>query len=232
MSLSRELSVALLAATLPLLLSCSSRAPAPLTFPHPGSVEQANEPPALGGLFPLSPQPGAPPEVSTPDDSLPPPPSEIQPPSDVLGVSLGTDVLPVRGIGEQTGNPEIAIPAAEPIDQSLIIQPPGDQNQLNSDQVRQLLIEVGTPPEWIDPFVRIAWCESKWSPAAHGDSGNSVGLYQIGRSRPGWAGWFTYLGIDEATALDPLVNTRTAVAIAHYSVARGQSPFSAWSCQP
>ena len=195
-------------------------------------------------------------------DLLLQPPSELQPPSHVLDVSVGADVLPVRGTGEPESNPRVerlapliqespdvpavydatppndlherSVPAVLPaaVDDTRTAEIPVVNGQLTEGQVRQLLAEVGTPPEWIEPFIRIAWCESKWSPGAQGDNGASVGLYQIGKSRPGWQGWFLYLGIDEATALDPLVNTRTTVAIAHYSVARGQSPFNAWTCQP
>lgn len=104
--------------------------------------------------------------------------------------------------------------------------------QLTEAEVRQVLADAGTPIEWVDALVRISWCESRWSPGALGDSGNSVGMWQIGRSRPGWQGWFLYFGEDESRALDPHVNARVAVAIARYSVTRGQSPFAQWSCQP
>lgn len=105
-------------------------------------------------------------------------------------------------------------------------------SQLSADTVRQLLVDAGAEPEWIEHLIRIAWCESKYSPGAVGDSGNSVGLFQIGKSRPGWQGWFLYFGIDEATAYDPVVNAQVAVLIVRYSVERGQDPFSAWSCKP
>lgn len=106
---------------------------------------------------------------------------------------------------------------------------------LTEEGVRDHLLRAGSPEEWIEPLVRIAWCESKFRPAAVGDGGNSLGLYQIGGERyePSyWQGWFLYFGVAEDQWADPLVNTRVAIMIANYSVTRGQSPFSQWSCRP
>ena len=160
-------------------------------------------------------------------DLLLQPPSELQPPSHVLDVSVGADVPPVWGAGEQASNPEIALPAAgQQTDQSLNAQPRGGQNQLDSDQIRQLLAEVGTPPEWIEPFVAIAWCESKYSPGAVGDSGRSLGMWQLAHL------WFAHAGEDITRWADPDVNARVALSVARYSIARGRSPWEQWSCQP
>ena len=97
---------------------------------------------------------------------------------------------------------------------------------LTPGEVRAALREAGSPEEWVEPLTSIAWCESRFSPGAVGDSGRSVGLFQL------WTGWFPYAGEDFASWADPHVNARTALAIAHYSVARGQPPFSQWTCQP
>ena len=158
-----------------------------------------------------------------PHDYLPHPPSEIQPTSPVLDVSVGSDVRPIRGTGEPDSHPRVDWAAS----QSLITVPLADQNQLTSDQVRQVLADVGTPPEWVEALVAISWCESKQSPAAIGDQGNSVGMWQVNR-----ATWFPYAGEDSERWADPHVNARVALSVARYSIARGRSPWEQWSCQP
>ena len=218
-----------MAATLPLLLSCSNRAPDPLTFPHAGSVEQANETSRLVGFVPFSHQPGAIASVAQWDEQIPfkdqdvgsrptggithhdlllHPPSELQPPSDVLGVSLGTDVYPARGTGEPESNPEIAIPDEAQLTTATVrilrtVEPSGNPGQLSEGQIRQLLAEIGTPPEWIDALVAIAWAESRWSSGAIGDGGNSLGLFQL------WTGWFR---ADE-DPFDPATNARVSIRV-------------------
>lgn len=90
--------------------------------------------------------------------------------------------------------------------------------QLTETEMRALLAEAGAPAEWIAPMLTIAWCESKYSPGAVGDSGNSLGLYQL------WSGWF-YAGEDP---YDPLTNARVAVRVREIRGRFGGG--GGWSC--
>lgn len=90
--------------------------------------------------------------------------------------------------------------------------------QLTEAEMRALLAEAGAPAEWIAPMLTIAWCESKYSPGAVGDSGNSLGLFQL------WAGWF-YGGEDP---YDPLTNARVAVRVREIRGRFGGG--GGWSC--
>jgi len=90
--------------------------------------------------------------------------------------------------------------------------------QLTEAEMRALLAEAGAPAEWIAPMLTIAWCESKYSPGAVGDSGNSLGLYQL------WSGWF-YAGEDP---YDPLTNARVAVRVREIRGRFGGG--GGWSC--
>jgi len=90
--------------------------------------------------------------------------------------------------------------------------------QLTEAEMRVLLAEAGAPAEWIAPMLTIAWCESKYSPGAVGDSGNSLGLYQL------WSGWF-YAGEDP---YDPLTNARVAVRVREIRGRFGGG--GGWSC--
>ena len=74
---------------------------------------------------------------------------------------------------------------------------------LSADELRALLVEAGSPPEWVEPLVAIAFCESHGRPAAVGDAGASLGLFQI------WTGWF-FEGEDP---MNPLTNARVALRI-------------------
>ena len=57
-------------------------------------------------------------------------------------------------------------------------------SQLTTEQLTQVLIETEWPPDWIPGGLAIAWCESKFSSYAQGDSGSSLGIFQL------WDGWF------------------------------------------
>lgn len=80
-------------------------------------------------------------------------------------------------------------------------------DQLTEGQVAQILVEAGAPPEWVAPFLAIAWCESKYRPGAVGDGGNSLGLFQL------WRGWAPAYGVAPEAMFDPLVNARVAVYV-------------------
>ena len=74
---------------------------------------------------------------------------------------------------------------------------------LGEPELRALLAEAGSPPEWVEPLVAIALCESRGRPDAVGDAGASLGTWQI------WVGWF-FEGEDP---FDPLTNARVAIRI-------------------
>ena len=97
--------------------------------------------------------------------------------------------------------------------------------QLSEAEMVGVLQEAGWPASLIPAALAVSWCESKWSPGALGDGGVSVGLFQIGRSRPGWNGWFIYFGIDESNWADPLTNAYTALLVYQNS---GWEP---WTCR-
>ena len=90
--------------------------------------------------------------------------------------------------------------------------------QLTEAEMRALLAEAGAPAEWVPDMLTIAWCESKFSPLAKGDSGNSLGLWQL------WSGWFR-AGEDP---FDALTNARVAVRVREIRGRFGGA--GGWSC--
>lgn len=98
---------------------------------------------------------------------------------------------------------------------------------LTESEAISVLRDAGWPTELIPAALRVAWCESKWSPYAVGDSGRSVGLFQLNKQT-----WFRYAGEDPEMWADPVVNARTALATYYYDIGRGYQPFAQWSCRP
>lgn len=90
--------------------------------------------------------------------------------------------------------------------------------QLTREEVTAVLRAAGAAEEWIAPMLTIAWCESKFSPLAKGDSGNSLGLFQL------WRGWFR-AGEDP---FDALTNARVAVRVRDIRGRFGGG--GGWSC--
>lgn len=96
-------------------------------------------------------------------------------------------------------------------------------------QMRDILSEAGWPSGPLtEEALSISFCESKWRWWVAGDSGNSVSLFQLGKSRPGWQGWFNYFGVDESLAFDPVTNARVALMVRTYLGRWGGS--GGWSC--
>lgn len=89
---------------------------------------------------------------------------------------------------------------------------------LSESEVVAFLREAGAPEAWIPDLVTISWCESHHSPYAVGDSGNSLGQYQL------WSGWFR-AGEDP---FDPLTNARVAVRVRETRGRFGGA--GGWSC--
>jgi len=68
----------------------------------------------------------------------------------------------------------------------------------------------------------IAWCESHYNPAISGDSGNSLGLFQM------WTGWAKWYGISVGELFDGPTNARVAKAVLDYRGRWGGQ--GGWSC--
>lgn len=105
-------------------------------------------------------------------------------------------------------------------------QAPVQGGQLTEAEAISVLQAAGWPTELIPQALAVAWCESKWSPAASGDSGHSRGWFQLNTM------WFGYAGEDPAMWADPLVNARVAWRTYNYDISRGQRPWQQWSCKP
>ncbi len=121
---------------------------------------------------------------------------------------------------------EFESPTLTPVDPPTVHAASGGGDSLTEDEMVVLLRDTGWPEEVIPQALAVAWCESKWSPYASGDSGVSLGLFQIGVARPGWNGWFVHFGVDESLAYDALTNAQVARMIFE------RSGFAPWSCKP
>ena len=118
--------------------------------------------------------------------------------------------------------PPPSIPASPP---SYVPQAPS-AGQLSEGEMRDVLAAAGWPAELHDAALRVAWCESKYSPGARGDHGASVGLFQLNLQT-----WFRYAGEDPAQWDDPVVNARVAWATYNYDIGRGSPPWKQWTCK-
>ena len=78
---------------------------------------------------------------------------------------------------------------------------------LTEAEVIAVLREAGAPEEWIPPLLTIAFCESRWSPYAVGDGGNSLGMFQL------WHGWARPMGYAPDDLFDPVKAARTALYV-------------------
>lgn len=98
--------------------------------------------------------------------------------------------------------------------------------QLDRAELDAVLEVAGWPPELRQQAAEVAWCESRWSPYAVGDRGNSLGLFQL------WSGWFSWAGVGVENWNDVVSNAQVALAVARRDIARGRSPWAQWSCKP
>jgi hypothetical protein len=162
-----------------------------------------HEPQALGAVEQHS--------VVVPEE-LPPLPSPLPPPphSDPVVVD------PPVGIvlwGDQTPSVSAAITRVNAIG-----------GQLTSDELAAILRLAGWPDSLIPEAMSVSWCESRWSPYAVGDGGNSLGLFQL------WTGWFPAFREDLSAWYDPLVNARVARYV--YERRGRWGGGGGWSCAP
>lgn len=89
---------------------------------------------------------------------------------------------------------------------------------LTEGEATAFLRAAGAPEAWIPDMLTISACESHHGPYAVGDSGNSLGQYQL------WSGWFRP-GEDP---FDPLTNARVAVRVRETRGRFGGA--GGWSC--
>jgi hypothetical protein len=75
--------------------------------------------------------------------------------------------------------------------------------QLSASERMVLYARAGVPTEYIPILEAIGYCESKHSPGAVGDSGNSLGWFQL------WRGWAR----DGEDLHDPATNLAVALRI-------------------
>ena len=91
--------------------------------------------------------------------------------------------------------------------------------QLTEGELNAVLELAGWPGELWAEARAVAWCESRWQPAA--TNGFSYGLFQVVPL------WFDYSGLPFDAWADPVTNARAALGAYRYSNGWGQ-----WVCQP
>lgn len=117
-------------------------------------------------------------------------------------------------------NPLRALPPNDPIHQpgetieptpsvvqAATVRAAAQGGSLTEAEVIAVLREAGAPEEWISPLLTIAFCESRWSPYAVGDGGNSLGMFQL------WYGWARPMGYAPDDLYDPVKAARTALYV-------------------
>ena len=116
------------------------------------------------------------------------------------------------------GNSQTSLGNSQSLVEAATVRVASHGGQLTEAEMRALLAEAGAPAEWVPDMLTIAWCESHYSPGAVGDSGNSLGLFQL------WSGW-ARPGED---LFDPLTNARVAVRVREIRGRFGGG--GGWSC--
>lgn len=91
-------------------------------------------------------------------------------------------------------------------------------------EVKALALEAGWAPDQLDNLVSVAWCESRWKPAARGVS--ALGLMQV------MPFWFEIAGVELAQWSNPLANLRVALVAYEADLGAGRAPWAAWQCLP
>lgn len=89
----------------------------------------------------------------------------------------------------------------------------------------EILLEVtGWENKDIETALEIAWCESRFSPYAVGDSGRSVGLFQLNYDT-----WYRYAGFEGYPYHDAVVNALVAKKVWEYDIQKYGKPHQ-WHC--
>jgi hypothetical protein len=97
-------------------------------------------------------------------------------------------------------------PTPSPV-QAATVRAAAQGGSLSEAEVIAVLREAGAPEGWISPLLTIAFCESRWSPYAVGDGGNSLGMFQL------WYGWARPMGYAPDDLYDPVKAARTALYV-------------------
>lgn len=111
-----------------------------------------------------------------------------------------------------------ATPTATPTAEAITSWP----RVLNESQMRSLYAQAGVPSDWVEPMLTIAWCESRYTTDALGDSSGSLGIHQL------WSGWFSRAGYATSQWSDPVVNTKVALYVREELGRFGGS--GGWTC--
>lgn len=134
----------------------------------------------------------------------------------------GSDGVSLRDVREELGDPALAGMATASATGAATARVSAAGGSLTEDEVIAVLRAAGAPEEWVPALVAISWCESRHSPYAVGDGGNSLGQYQL------WTGWFAAAGYSASQAFDPLVNARVALYVRETRGRFGGG--GGWSC--
>lgn len=97
---------------------------------------------------------------------------------------------------------------------------------LTAAELQSLLELAGWPQELIPQAMAVSWCESRWSPYAVGDSGASLGLFQL------WGGWLAWAGYEVEQFSDIHVHAAAALRVVQRDIALGRDPWTQWTCKP
>ena len=168
-------------------------------------------PPGAGQPGETRAEPGALDSGQAPQAVISPLPPDVE-----LKVSPETFNAPPYIMG--TVYPERLAAPGNPMVEAATARVQAEGGQLTEAEMLAVLRAAGAPEEWIPDMLTIAWCESHYSPGAVGDSGNSLGLFQL------WSGW-ARPGED---LFDPLTNARVAVRVREIRGRFGGG--GGWSC--
>lgn len=137
---------------------------------------------------------------------------------DILEMYPGPDVDAVYHPGE-------TVPYAQVVVERARRRIDTHGGQLDRSEFEAVLAMAGWPPDLWQEAATVAWCESRWSPYATGDT-SSLGLFQL------WNGWFAWAGYDGEQWNNPVVNASVALAVVRRDKALGRGYWYQWSCKP
>lgn len=117
------------------------------------------------------------------------------------------ETLPLPPDFDDVYHPGETIEPTPSVVQAATVRAAAQGGSLTEAEVIAVLREAGAPEEWISPLLTIAFCESRWSPYAVGDGGNSLGMFQL------WYGWARPMGYAPDDLYDPAKAARTALYV-------------------
>ena len=92
------------------------------------------------------------------------------------------------------------------------------------------LVALYLAPDLVEEALSIIDCESNGDPAVRNGRSGAAGLFQFIRGT--WAHASTQAGFPDASPLDPEANIAAAAWLVGYSLNRGNSAWSHWTCRP